>query len=75
MVEELRRQEEAERWAKAVSLGKQGQWPRWENVERRRLSWKDAEGPWNQGPESSHSHQSCISGSREKQPVASAKEE
>ncbi|KAE8284702.1 hypothetical protein D5F01_LYC16135 [Larimichthys crocea] len=36
VVEEVRRQEEAARWAKAVTLGKQGRWTRWEGVERRR---------------------------------------
>ena len=41
VVEEINRQEEAARWAKAVSLGKQGQWTRWESVEKRRISWKE----------------------------------
>lgn len=41
VVEEVRHQEEAARWAKAVSLGKQGQWTRWDSVERRKISWKD----------------------------------
>ena len=40
-MEEVRHQEEAARWAKAVALGKQGLWTRWESVERRRLSWRD----------------------------------
>ena len=41
MVEEVRRQEEASRFAKAVALGRQGLWTRWESVERKRLSWRD----------------------------------
>ncbi len=43
VVEEVRRQEEAERSAKAVSLAKQGQWMKWEGLEgleRRELSWR-----------------------------------
>ncbi|KAJ8016034.1 hypothetical protein DPEC_G00002940 [Dallia pectoralis] len=41
VVEEVRHQEEAERSAKAVSLAKQGQWMRWEGMERRKLSWRE----------------------------------
>ncbi len=41
VVEEVRRQEEVERSAKAVSLVKQGQWMRWEGLERRKLSWRE----------------------------------
>lgn len=41
VVEEVRRQEEAARSAKAVSLAKQGQWMQWEGVERRKISWKE----------------------------------
>ncbi len=41
VVEEVCRQEEAVRKAKAVSLAKQGQWMRWGGVERRKISWKD----------------------------------
>ena len=41
VVEEVRRQEEAERTAKAVSLAKQGQWMRWEGLEKRKLGWRD----------------------------------
>ncbi|KAL6460670.1 hypothetical protein MHYP_G00306360 [Metynnis hypsauchen] len=41
VVEEVRRQEEAARWAKAVALGKQGRWTRWEGVEKRKMSWRD----------------------------------
>ena len=44
VVEEVRRQEQAMRCAAAVSQAKQGQWMRWEGVERRKLSWKDL---WN----------------------------
>lgn len=40
VVEEVRHQEEAGRNAKAVSLAKQGQWTRWEGLERRELSWR-----------------------------------
>ena len=41
VVEEVRRQEEAERSTKAVSLAKQGQWMLWEGLERRKLSWRE----------------------------------
>lgn len=41
MVKEVRHQEDAARGAKAVSLAKQGQWTRWDSVEKRRISWKD----------------------------------
>ena len=41
VVEEVRRQEQATRCAKAVSQSKQGQWMRWEGVERRKFSWKE----------------------------------
>ncbi|KAK0146192.1 Retrovirus-related Pol polyprotein from type-2 retrotransposable element R2DM [Merluccius polli] len=41
VVQEVRHQEEAARQAKAVSLSKQGQWTRWDSVERRKISWKD----------------------------------
>lgn len=41
VVEEVRRQEETERSAKAVSLVRQGQWMRWEGLERRKLSWRE----------------------------------
>ena len=41
VVAEVRRQEEASRCAKAVSQVKQGQWMRWENVEKRNITWKD----------------------------------
>lgn len=39
--EEIRKQEEAERSAKAVSLTKHGQWTRWEGLERRKLSSRE----------------------------------
>lgn len=41
VVEEVRRQEEAERCAKAVALVKKAQWIRWEGLERRKLSWRE----------------------------------
>ena len=41
MVAQVRQQEEADRCAKAVSQSKQGQWTSWENLEHRKLTWKD----------------------------------
>lgn len=41
VVEEIRRQEEVDRTTKAVSLVKQGQWMKWEGLERRELSWRE----------------------------------
>ena len=41
VVGEVRQQEEADRCAKAVSQSKQGQWTSWENLEHRKLTWKD----------------------------------
>ncbi|KAJ8392684.1 hypothetical protein AAFF_G00073580 [Aldrovandia affinis] len=41
VVEEVRREEETARSAKAVSLAKQGQWMRWEGMERGKISWKE----------------------------------
>ena len=41
VVDEVRRQEEAERYAKAVSMAKQGRWTNWECLEKRKLSWRD----------------------------------
>ncbi|KAK9524409.1 hypothetical protein VZT92_016805 [Zoarces viviparus] len=41
VVEEVRREEEVARSAKAVSLVKQGQWTLWEGVERRKISWRE----------------------------------
>lgn len=37
VIEEVRRQEETNRSAKAVSLTKRGQWMRWEGLERRKI--------------------------------------
>ncbi len=41
IVAEVRQQEEAVRCTKAVSQSKQGQWTNWENLEQRKLTWKD----------------------------------
>ncbi|KAL1279298.1 hypothetical protein QQF64_025971 [Cirrhinus molitorella] len=43
VVEEIRRQEEGERYAKAVSMAKQGKWTNWEGLEKKKkkLSWRD----------------------------------
>jgi len=41
VVEEVRRQEDGERHAKAVSMAKQGRWTNWEGLEKRKLSWRD----------------------------------
>ncbi|KAJ8403133.1 hypothetical protein AAFF_G00360490 [Aldrovandia affinis] len=41
VVSQVRHQEEADRCAKAVSQSKQGQWTSWENLEHRKLTWKD----------------------------------
>ena len=41
VVGQVRQQEEAERCATAVSQSKQGQWTNWENIEHRKLTWKD----------------------------------
>lgn len=41
VVEEIRHQEEVDRTTKAVSLAKQGQWMKWEELERRQLSWRE----------------------------------
>ncbi|XP_049901864.1 uncharacterized protein LOC126391274 [Epinephelus moara] len=41
VVEEVCRQEQAARCARAVSQGKQGQWMRWEDIEKRKISWKE----------------------------------
>lgn len=37
----IHRHEEERRCAKAVAQGKQGQWTRWETVEKQNISWKD----------------------------------
>ncbi len=44
VVEEVRHQEEADRWARAVSQAKQGRWMRWDGVERRKITWSEL---WN----------------------------
>lgn len=41
VVEEVRRQEEGERQAKAVSMAKQRRWTNWEGLEKKKLSWRD----------------------------------
>ncbi len=41
VVDEVRQQGEADRCAKAVSQSKQGQWTTWENLEHRKLTWRD----------------------------------
>lgn len=44
VVEEVQRQKQATRYAKVVSQAKQGQWMRWEAVERRKFSWRELMG-------------------------------
>ena len=44
VVEQVRRQEELLRGAKAVGQAQQGQWLNWQGVEKRKLSWRDL---WN----------------------------
>lgn len=41
MVEKVRKQEEAEQHAKAISMTKKGQWTNWKSLEKRKLSWHD----------------------------------
>lgn len=41
VVEEVCRQEQSTRCAKTVSQVEQGQWVRWEGVERRKFSWRE----------------------------------
>ena len=41
VVAQVRQQEEADRCGKAISQSKQGQWTSWENLEHRKLKWKD----------------------------------
>ncbi|KAL0199484.1 hypothetical protein M9458_008024, partial [Cirrhinus mrigala] len=41
---EVRRHEQATRCVKAISQAKQGQWTRWEGVERRKISWRELMG-------------------------------
>ncbi|XP_032894270.1 cytidine and dCMP deaminase domain-containing protein 1-like [Amblyraja radiata] len=40
VVQEVRKQEEAEQHDKAVSMAKRGQWANWESLEKRKLSWQ-----------------------------------
>ena len=44
VVEQIPRQEEMIRGAKAVAQAKQGQWLNWESVEKKKLSWREL---WN----------------------------
>lgn len=41
VVEEVWRQEQADRCIKAVSQSKQGQWTSWDNLEHCKLTWRD----------------------------------
>ena len=41
VVHEIRREEEAKRFAQAVAQANQGQWMAWEGVEERKITWKD----------------------------------
>ena len=41
VVEQVHRQEEMLRGAKAVAQAKQGQWLDWEGVEKKKLSWRE----------------------------------
>lgn len=41
IVDEVKNQEEGVRRAKMVALGKQGKWTKWDNVEGRKMNWKD----------------------------------
>lgn len=41
MVEEVRRQEEGEQHAKAISMTKQGRWTNWKGLEKKKLGWHD----------------------------------
>ena len=41
VINEVHHQEEQMRCARAVSQAKQGQWMKWEGLEKRKLSWKD----------------------------------
>ncbi len=41
VVDQIYPQEEEARCAKAVSLEKQGQWVKGENVEREKLTWRE----------------------------------
>ncbi|KAK7898520.1 hypothetical protein WMY93_019373 [Mugilogobius chulae] len=44
VVEEVRRQEEAARCAKAVSQAQQGRWMRWDGIAKKKVSWSEL---WN----------------------------
>lgn len=44
VVEEIRRQEEAARCARAVSQAQQGRWMRWDSVMKKKITWSDM---WN----------------------------
>ncbi|KAK7929282.1 hypothetical protein WMY93_005677 [Mugilogobius chulae] len=44
VVEEVRRQEEAARCAKAVSQAQQGRWMRWDGIAKKKISWSEL---WN----------------------------
>ncbi|KAL7400082.1 hypothetical protein ABVT39_006308 [Epinephelus coioides] len=41
VVEEVRRQEEADRRSRAVAQATQGSWMKWEGVEKRKLTWSE----------------------------------
>ena len=41
VVKEIQWPEKAEQYAKAFSQAKQDQWTRWENLDHRKLSWRD----------------------------------
>ena len=41
VVKQVRRQEEMLRGTKTVAQAKQGQWLNWEDVEKKKLSWKE----------------------------------
>lgn len=58
VVEEVRRQKQAMRCTKAVSQGKQGHWMQWEEVEKRKLSWKELLGI--KGISNRLSYSSCL---------------
>lgn len=44
VVEEVRRQEEADRCARAIAQGKQGCWMRWNAVEKKTVTWNELRG-------------------------------
>ncbi|KAK0151658.1 hypothetical protein N1851_007036 [Merluccius polli] len=62
VVEEVRRQEERERYTKAVSMATQGRWTNWEGLEKKKLSWCDIwqmEGARREGVLLSEPHTIC----------------